>query len=103
MIDLNKYKEFVSAVTSVHSNDTDALCQKLQDLENSTNVNMALMLTSSIGLSSEGGEFSEIVKNVYSKENHLIKILYSISNENLAIYCGIGSILAVHWGLTQIQ
>ena len=62
MIDLNKYKEFVSAVTSVHSNDTDALCQKLQDLENSTNVNMALMLTSSIGLSSEGGEFSEIVK-----------------------------------------
>ena len=62
MIDLNKYKDFVSAVTSDHSNDTDALCLKMKSLEESTNVNIALLLTGAIGLSSEGGEFSEIVK-----------------------------------------
>ena len=60
-VDLNKYKEFVSAVTSQQSNETEALCNQLQSLEQ-TGVNMALLLTGSIGIASEGGEFSEIVK-----------------------------------------
>jgi NTP pyrophosphatase (non-canonical NTP hydrolase) len=34
----------------------------MNDLESETNVNMALLLTSAIGLASEGGEFAEIVK-----------------------------------------
>jgi len=62
MIDLNKYKEFVKAVTSDESNDVNALCSKLTELEETTNVQMATLLTGAIGLSSEGGEFSEIVK-----------------------------------------
>jgi len=62
MIDLNKYKEFVKVVTSDESNDTEALCRRLQELEDSTNVQMATLVTGAIGLSSEGGEFSEIVK-----------------------------------------
>ena len=60
-VDLNKYKEFVEGVTSQQSNETEALCNQLQSLEQ-TGVNMALLLTGSIGIAGEGGEFSEIVK-----------------------------------------
>ena len=61
-IDLNKYKQFVEQVTSLESNDTDYLTQRLIKLEQETNVNIALLLTGAIGLSSEGGEFAEIIK-----------------------------------------
>ena len=60
MIDLNKYKEFVQAVTSNESNDCEDLVKKLYLLN--TKVNVSLLMTGAIGLSSEGGEFSEIVK-----------------------------------------
>tara|TARA_B100001093_G_C26338735_1_gene805041 strand:- start:80 stop:478 length:399 start_codon:yes stop_codon:yes gene_type:complete len=60
MIDLNKYKDFVKAVTSTESNTTTHLTRKLEELDNK--VNIALLMTGSIGLASEGGEFSEIVK-----------------------------------------
>ena len=61
-VDLNKYKEFVEKVTSLQSNETGSLSTKLQELERDSNVNMALLLTGCIGIASEGGEFSEIVK-----------------------------------------
>ena len=60
-IDLNRYEQFVEGVTSQQSNETEALCNQLQSLEQS-GVNMALLLTGSIGIASEGGEFAEIVK-----------------------------------------
>jgi NTP pyrophosphatase (non-canonical NTP hydrolase) len=60
--DLNKYKDFVAEVTSKESNDTKKLYEHLRVLETTTGVNMALLLTASIGIASEGGEFSEIVK-----------------------------------------
>ena len=60
-IDLNRYEKFVEGVTSQQSNETEALCNQLQSLEQS-GVNMALLLTGSIGIASEGGEFAEIVK-----------------------------------------
>ncbi len=60
MIDLNKYKDFVKAVTSTESNATTHLTRKLEELDNKENI--ALLMTGSIGLASEGGEFSEIVK-----------------------------------------
>ena len=60
--DLNKYKDFVAEVTSRESNNTQKLYEHLRVLEATTGVNMALLLTASIGMSSEGGEFSEIVK-----------------------------------------
>ena len=60
MIDLNKYKDFVRAVTSTESNTTTHLTRKLEELDDK--VNIALLMTGSIGLASEGGEFSEIVK-----------------------------------------
>ena len=61
-VDLNKYKDFVEKVTSLQSNETGGLTSQLEKLEKDSGVNMALLLTGSIGMASEGGEFSEIVK-----------------------------------------
>lgn len=63
-IDLDSYHNFVSAVTSETSNQTDTLVNRLQHLATHENLNPSLLLTASIGLSSEGGEFSEIVKKM---------------------------------------
>ena len=61
-IDLNKYKEFVEAVTSSESGNTEALANKIRNLEEESGVNVATLLTGAIGIASEGGEFAEIVK-----------------------------------------
>ena len=61
-IDLNRYTEFVSVVTSAESNDTEALINRMRELDKDTNV--ALLATAAIGLASEGGEFNEIVKKM---------------------------------------
>ena len=61
-IDLNKYKEFVQGVTSTASNETVELCNRLEALENQSNVIMATLLTGAVGMSSEAGEFAEIIK-----------------------------------------
>jgi len=61
-VDLNKYQEFVEKVTSLQSNETGGLTSQLEKLEKDSGFNMALLLTGSIGMASEGGEFAEIVK-----------------------------------------
>jgi NTP pyrophosphatase (non-canonical NTP hydrolase) len=58
---LNEYREFVNDVTSQESKNLRKLTARLGELD-SDEVNIATLLTASIGLSSEGGEFSEIVK-----------------------------------------
>ena len=60
-VDLNKYKDFVEKVTSSESNAFGALNSRMIELSEE-GVNPALLLTASIGMASEGGEFSEIVK-----------------------------------------
>lgn len=60
-VDLNKYKDFVQAVTSESSNDLEKLIERLREL-NLTQVNIALLITGAFGISAEGGEFAEIVK-----------------------------------------
>ena len=61
-VDSNKYKDFVQEVTSKSLNSTMVLNNKLIDLEKESGVNLALLMTGAIGIASEGGEFSEIVK-----------------------------------------
>ena len=61
-VDLTKYKEFVEKVTSIQSNETGSLTEQLHRLEADSDVNMSLLLTGGIGLSSETGEFNEIIK-----------------------------------------
>jgi NTP pyrophosphatase (non-canonical NTP hydrolase) len=63
-IDLNKYQDFVEAVTSKPSKDVAALIQRLHDLSQEPDLNISLLMTASVGLASEGGEFSEIVKKM---------------------------------------
>ena len=64
-VDLNKYTDFVNAVTSKPTNDTNAFIERLQELQAMENINPSLLLNASIGLASEGGEFSEIVKKMF--------------------------------------
>ena len=61
-VDLNKYKDFVKEVTSAESGNTESFSTKIKDLEEQSGVNIALLMTGAIGMASEGGEFSEIVK-----------------------------------------
>lgn len=68
-IDLNKYKDFVSKVTSLQSNETEEFVKHIFELEanalkDNIPLKFALLLTSSTGLASEGGEFAEIVKKL---------------------------------------
>lgn len=63
-IDLNKYKEFVAAVTSNESNDFAALITRLNTLYINSDINVALLLTGAIGLGAESGELQEIVKKM---------------------------------------
>ena len=64
-VDLNKYAEFVLAICSNQSKDAEAFVEHVRKLHNNTNVNIPLLLTSGIGLASEGGEFNEIVKKIF--------------------------------------
>ena len=64
-VDLNKYKDFVNAVTSDASNSTADFMDRVDMLShNEHKVNMALLLTAAIGLAAEGGEFCEIPKKI---------------------------------------
>lgn len=63
-IDLNKYLEFVSVVTSKESNNFLDFKHRLEDLEGAEGVNISLLLTGVIGLGAESGELQEIVKKM---------------------------------------
>ena len=64
-VDLNKYKDFVNAVTSNASNSTADFMDRVDELShNEHDVNVALLLTAAIGLAAEGGEFCEIPKKI---------------------------------------
>jgi NTP pyrophosphatase (non-canonical NTP hydrolase) len=61
-IDLNRYKDFVALVTSEASNDLSALTKRMNELSDTPDVNVSLMVTAALGMNAEAGEFTEIVK-----------------------------------------
>jgi NTP pyrophosphatase (non-canonical NTP hydrolase) len=72
-IDLNKYKQFVEAVTSKTSNDLTTFHNRLDDLDSNydpttgvtgPDINVPLLLTACLGLAAEGGEFIEVPKKI---------------------------------------
>jgi NTP pyrophosphatase (non-canonical NTP hydrolase) len=77
-IDLNKYKDFVEAVTSKPSNDLTTFMDTLDRLNSNCevdlndglmkhgpDVNIPLLLTACLGLAAESGEFIEIPKKIF--------------------------------------
>ena len=54
-VDLNKYEEFVSSVTSEESNSKVAMSTRMEAIESQSPVNTALLMTGAIGMASEGG------------------------------------------------
>lgn len=68
-VDLTKYSEFVENVTSAESNQLKTMVAKLYSLDMESQqsgipLNLSLLITAGIGLSSECGEFNEIVKKI---------------------------------------
>lgn len=76
-IDLNKYQQFVEAVTSQPSNDLTTFMDTLDRLDanyeldatdgvmkHGPNVNLPLLMTACLGLAAESGEFIEIPKKI---------------------------------------
>ena len=67
-IDLNKYKDFVEAVTSKASNDLTTFmnrCDELDGNDGGPSINVPLLLTACLGLAAEGGEFIEVPKKMF--------------------------------------
>ncbi len=73
-IDLKKYQEFVTAVTSEPSRDLTTFMNRLDYLDGNfdfekdqhgPDVNVPLLLTGALGLAAETGEFCEIPKKVF--------------------------------------
>jgi NTP pyrophosphatase (non-canonical NTP hydrolase) len=72
-IDLNKYKDFVEAVTSKTSNDLTTFMDRCDEIdgnydsvkeEHGPDINVPLLLTACLGLAAESGEFIEIPKKI---------------------------------------
>ena len=61
---LKNYEHFVEEVTSAQSNHLTDFINRLNQLDRDTDVNVSLLITAGAGLSSETGEFQEIVKKV---------------------------------------
>ena len=63
MIDPIKYAEFVNAVTSLQSKEHEAFVYRIQELEGQGFPSERL-LTASVGMCAEAGEFTEVVKKI---------------------------------------
>jgi len=63
-IDLNDYKNFVNEVTSEPSKSNDAYMARIASLQNHRTVDIPRLTTAAMGLTAEGGEFTEIVKKL---------------------------------------
>ena len=62
-VDLDKYVDFVDAVTSDPSKDFKSFIESLNNLDREgSNINR--LTTAAVGISAEGGEFMEIVKKM---------------------------------------
>ena len=62
-VDPKKYVEFVDAVTSIPSKDHEAFVYRLQEL-NGEGFRAERLLTASVGMCAEAGEFTEVVKKI---------------------------------------
>ena len=62
---LNNYGDFVTKVTSEPSLDQNSLDARMKEIDSSSPIESARLLTAALGLGSETGEFVEIVKKIF--------------------------------------
>jgi NTP pyrophosphatase (non-canonical NTP hydrolase) len=62
---LNSYGDFVTKVTSKPSLDQSTLDARMKEIDSSSQIESARLLTAALGLGSETGEFVEIVKKMF--------------------------------------
>lgn len=65
MIDLNKYANFVDDVTSTTSKNVKEFERRVTNLDADADINVPRLLTASIGIAGEVGEFNEHVKKLF--------------------------------------
>jgi len=61
--DFDQYQLFVKSITSPASSDSEALIERIQEL-NKEGCETHRLLTAGVGIAAEGGEFTEIVKKI---------------------------------------
>ena len=95
-VDFTRYTEFVDAVTSDASKDTDAFVYRVQELSGQ-GCDIQRLMTAAVGVCAEGGEFMEIVKkmafqgkpynedNVYHMKRELGDIMWYMAQACIAL------------------
>ena len=74
-VDTEKYLNFVEGVTSNESLHYASLVSRMNNLELEDDCNVPQLLTAALGLTTESGEFTEVVKKIvfqgkpYNKDN----------------------------------
>lgn len=109
MINLKDYQEFVLSTTSWESKSPADFIERLDTIGNNPiAINPSLLLTAAIGMASESGEFSEIVKKVmfqgkfYNGEvrEHLIRelgdVLWYVANAATSLGMDLEDVIRVN-------
>ena len=106
-IDFKRYESFVDAVTSDASKDFVNLADRMVELDGE-GANIERLLTSAVGISAEGGEFTEIVKKMVFQgkpwndayKHHLITelgdIMWYVANACMALEISFDDVIATN-------
>lgn len=103
-----QYISFVKQTTSPASSDIDAFNERVNELD-ADGKDVTHLITAALGISAEGGEFTEIVKKIllqgkpYSEENriHMLKelgdILWYIAQACIALNTGFDELMKINY------
>jgi NTP pyrophosphatase (non-canonical NTP hydrolase) len=102
-VDFSSYQHFVNTVTSKESQDSDAFIYRLQEL--GSEIPIQRLLTAAVGISAEGGEFTEIVKkmifqgkpaneeNLYHLKRELGDVMWYVAQACMALDVDMNEVL----------
>ena len=106
-IDFSRYEHFVDAVTSDASKDFLSLSDRLVELDQK-GANIERLMTASVGMSAEAGEFTEIVKKMVfqgkpwndANKHHLVTelgdIMWYVANACMALDISFDDVIATN-------
>lgn len=107
-IDLKKYVDFVDSTTSKPSKNFSDFYSRIKELE-SNNFNTERMLTASVGMCAEAGEFTEVVKkivfqgkpvtadNIFHLKRELGDIMWYVSQACLGLNISIEEVIQMNF------